>query len=106
MREEFSSSDDAVLIAIALDPTTWLPQVVLGVPLEQDDLWETWPVDGIAPVTMSPEEAYQIGAYLIQAATTVSSYYTELIDRSVEDRKEIIELEASFLGSEYFPGLD
>lgn len=103
---EPSSPDDAVVIAIAMDPETWLPQVVLGVPLEQDEYWESWPIDGVAPVTMTPDEAYQVGAYLIQAASTVASYYTELLDRSMEERKEIIELEARFLGVDYLPEPD
>ena len=92
-------AEDIMIIAVAADPETWLPQILIGVPVDEED------GDGfeerIASLTLSPEEAYQIGAYLIQAASTVSSFYTELVDKTVEERKEIISLESQFLESPY-----
>lgn len=86
---------DIMIIAVAADPEVWLPQIVIGIPIENEE----GEIDNVAPVSLSPEEAYQIGAYLIQAAGTVSSLYTELLDKTVEERKEIISLEAQFLDS-------
>ena len=91
-------SDDIMVIAVTADTETWLPQILLGVPIDSEVPFQ---VENIAPVTLTPEEAYQIGAYLIQAASTVSSFYAELLDKTVEERKEIISLESHFLGSSY-----
>lgn len=88
--------DDIMVIAIAADTETWLPHLVLGVPVDEDEA-----IEGMVPVTLTPEEAYQVGAYLIQAASTVSSFYNELLDKSLEERKEIISLESHFLDSSY-----
>jgi hypothetical protein len=89
--------DDIMVIAVAADTETWLPHLVLGIPVDEEEEL----VGGIVPITMTPEEAYQVGAYLIQAAATVSSFYNELIDKSIEERKEIISLESHFLDSSY-----
>lgn len=102
----FDPVDDVMIIAVAADPETWLPQVVVGVPVEQADGDDpdspiTFSTESYIPVTLSPEEALQIGAYLIQAATVVSSYYVELIDKSIEERREIIELESQLLNSSF-----
>jgi hypothetical protein len=86
---------DILIIAVAADPEEWLPQIVIGIPVENED----GEVDSVAPVSLTPEEAYQIGAYLIQAAGTVSSIYSELVEKTVEERKEILSLEAQFLDS-------
>jgi hypothetical protein len=86
-----------MVIAVAADTETWLPHLVLGIPVDEEEEL----VGGIVPITMTPEEAYQVGAYLIQAAATVSSFYNELIDKSIEERKEIISLESHFLDSSY-----
>lgn len=99
------SVNDIMVIAVAADPETWLPQVVVGIPFdtEGDDDGDS-PVSfssGYAPLSLSPEEAYQIGAYLIQAASVVASFYTELIDKTVDERREIIELESQFLNSSF-----
>lgn len=97
--------DDVMIIAVAADPKSWLPQVVVGVPVATDDADDDSPIAfveaGYIPVTMSPEEALQVGAYLIQAASVVSSFYAELVDKTVEERKEIIELESQFLNSSF-----
>lgn len=99
---EFEYDDDMVadvmVIAVTADTETWLPQILVGIPADEDMAFQ---VEGITPVTLSPEEAYQIGAYLIQAASTVSSFYSELIDKTVEERKEIISLESQFLNSSF-----
>lgn len=97
------ANEDPLIITIVADPDTWLPQIVLGVPVEMNDFWEEWPLSGVAPAMLTPEQAYQIGALLIQAATAVSSYYTELIDKPVEERREIIQLESQFLDSTFLP---
>lgn len=89
--------EDIMVIAVAADTETWLPHLVLGIPVDEEE--EV--IGGIVPITMTPEEAYQVGAYLIQAASTVSSFYNELIDKSIEERKEIISLESHFLDSSY-----
>lgn len=98
--DEFSMDDDPLedlmIIAVTADSETWLPQIMVGLPVDADDI-----VEGIAPMTLTPEEAYQVGAYLIQAASTVSSFYAELIDKSVEERKEIMDLESQLLGSSF-----
>ena len=88
--------DDIMIIAVAADTETWLPHLVLGVPVDENES-----IEGIIPVTLTPTEAYQVGAYLIQAASTVSSFYDELIDKSIEERKEIISLESHYLDSSY-----
>ena len=90
--------DDIMVIAVTADTETWLPQILVGIPVNTDVPFQ---VEGIVPVTLTPEEAYQIGAYLIQAAATVSSFYTELIDKTVEERKEIIALESQFLDAPF-----
>lgn len=96
--EDFDELDDVMVIAVTADPETWLPQILVGVPI---DPVMPFQADTIAPITLTPEEAYQIGAYLIQAASTVSSFYSELVDKSIEERKEIISLESHFLGSPF-----
>jgi len=88
--------DDIMIIAVAADTETWLPHLVLGVPVDDDEV-----IEGMIPVSLTPTEAYQVGAYLIQAASTVSSFYDELINKSIEERKEIISLESHFLDSSY-----
>lgn len=90
--------DDVMVIAVTADPDTWLPQILVGVPIDPAVPFQS---ESIVPITLTPEEAYQIGAYLIQAASTVSSFYSELIDKTVEERKEIIALESHFLGSPF-----
>lgn len=92
---EGDSLEDLLIIAVAADPDEWLPQIVLGIPYENED----GDVDNVVPLSLTPEEAYQIGAYLIQAAGTVSSLYSELLEKTVEERKEIISLEAQFADS-------
>lgn len=92
---EHESLEDLLIIAVAADPDDWLPQVVLGIPYENED----GDVDNIVPLSLTPEEAYHIGAYLIQAAGTVSALYTELLDKTIGERKEIISLEAQFADS-------
>jgi len=99
--EDFSMDDDdlmedLMIIAVTADAETWLPQIMVGLPVDTDNI-----VEGIAPLSLTPEEAYQVGAYLIQAASTVASFYTELIDKSVEERKEIMDLESQLLGSSF-----
>lgn len=96
--EDLGELDDVMVIAVTADPETWLPQILVGIPVDPVMPFQS---ESIAPVTLTPEEAYQIGAYLIQAASTVSSFYSELIDKSVEERKEIISLESHFLGSPF-----
>jgi hypothetical protein len=96
--DDFNGVDDVMIIAVAADPETYLPRIVLGIPIDEDDEFQ---IEGIAPLTLSPEEAYQVGAYLIQAASTVSSFYTELIDKTLEERKEILDLESQFLNSSF-----
>lgn len=99
--EDFDNLNDALqdidimIIAVAADPDEWLPQIVIGIPIEEED----GEIENIVPLSLTPEEAYQIGAYLIQAAGTVSSLYTELLDKTVEERKEIISLEVQFSDS-------
>jgi hypothetical protein len=93
-----SDSEDIMVVAVTADPDTWLPRVLLGIPVDDDYDSE---IDGIIPVSLTPEEAYQVGAYLIQAASTVSSFYTELIDKTIDERKEIISLESQFMDSPY-----
>ena len=92
----FGSGDDLLLIAITADSETWLPHIMVGVTVDEDEI-----VEGMVPVTLTPEEAYQVGAYLIQAASTVSSFYVELVEKTVEERKEIIALESQFMDSPY-----
>lgn len=96
--DDFNGVDDVMIIAVAADPETYLPRIVLGIPIDEDDEFQ---IEGIAPLTLSPEEAYQVGAYLIQAASTVSSFYTELIDKTLDERKEILDLESQFLNSSF-----
>jgi hypothetical protein len=93
-----SELDDIMVIAVTADTETWLPQILLGIPIDPEIPFQ---VEGIAPVNLTPEEAYQVGAYLIQAAATVSSFYAELVEKTVEERKEIISLESHFLGSPF-----
>jgi len=90
--------DDVMIIAVAADPESYLPRIVVGIPYDEEDEFQ---IEGIAPVILTPEEAYQVGAYLIQAASTVSSFYSELIDKTVEERKEILDLESQFLNSSF-----
>lgn len=90
--------DDIMVIAVTADTDTWLPQILVGIPTDPSLPFQS---ESIVPITLTPEEAYQIGAYLIQAASTVSSFYSELIDKTVEERKEIIALESHFLGSPF-----
>lgn len=92
---ENDSLEDILIIAVAADPEEWLPQIVVGVPYEDED----GAIENVIPLTLTPEEAYQIGAYLIQAASTVSNLYAELLDKTVEERKEIISLEVQFSDS-------
>lgn len=91
------SITESMVIAVAADPDTWLPQIVLGLPVDPEVTWPEGPLEGCSPLTLTPEEAYQIGAYLIQAATTVSSFYIELIGKTVEERQEIMTLETQLL---------
>lgn len=92
----FGSEDDILLIAITADSETWLPHIMVGVPVDEDEV-----IEGMVPVALTPEEAYQVGAYLIQAAATVSSFYVELVEKTIEERKEIIALESQFMDSPY-----
>ena len=95
---DYDGVDDVMIIAVTADPETYLPRIVIGVPIDEDDEFQ---IKGIAPLSLSPEEAYQVGAYLIQAAATVSSFHSELIDKTVEERKEILDLESQFLNSSF-----
>lgn len=88
--------DDIMVIAVAANPETWLPQILLGIPVDEEEI-----IEGIVPVTLSPQEAYQVGAYLIQSAATVSAFYDKLLDKSIEEREEIMCLESSFLDSPF-----
>lgn len=92
----FTEFDDIMLIAVGADSETWLPAIFIAIPVETDEI-----VDGHLPMTLTSDQAYQIGAYLIQAASTVSSYHTELIEKTIEERREILCLESMFLGYEY-----
>jgi hypothetical protein len=88
--------DDIMIIAVAANPETWLPQILLGIPADEEEI-----VQGIIPVVLTPQEAYQIGAYLIQSAATVSTFHDELLSKSIEEREEIMCLESSFLDSPF-----
>lgn len=88
--------DDIMIIAVAANPETWLPQILLGIPADEEEI-----IEGIIPVTLTPQEAYQIGAYLIQSAATVSNFHDELLSKSLEEREEIMSLESSFLDSPF-----
>ena len=90
--EEFES--DVLIIAVAADTETWLPHILLGIPVDEDEV-----TTGLVPLSLTPDEAYRIGSYLIQAASTMASFYNELVDKSIEERKEIISLESQFLES-------
>lgn len=106
--EEPESIAESMVIAIAADPDTWLPQIVLGLPVDPEVTWPDGPLEGCTPLTLTPEEAYQIGAYLIQAATTVSSFFIELVGKTIEERQEIMTLETQLLmdsGSDAAPTL-
>ena len=88
--------DDIMIIAVAANPETWLPQILLGIPADEEEI-----IEGIIPVTLTPQEAYQIGAYLIQSAATVSTFHDELLPKSVEEREEIMCLESNYLDSPF-----
>lgn len=88
--------DDIMIIAVAANPETWLPQILLGIPAGDEEI-----IEGIVPVTLTPQEAYQIGAYLIQSAATVSTFHDELLSKSIEEREEIMALESNYLDSPF-----
>lgn len=86
---------DTLLVAVTVDEEEWLPQIVLGIPWDAD-------VEGMAtptliPLTMTPEEAFHVGQYLIMAAEAVGEYHAELSGKTIAERKEIMSLESQFV---------
>lgn len=110
--DKAKDSEVAVIVATAMCRETWLPKIILGIPMDEDDEDDE---DGISsdkvgiledPVEddldkcavafISPEDALKIGTTLIVQAQYAQDMHNELLGRSLEERKEIVELEAQF----------
>lgn len=77
---------DDIIVGIQTDPTTYLPVLVLGVPSD----------DGMVLATLDPRVAAVLGASLIRTAGHVSQLRLDLSKRSMETRKEIMDLYDQF----------
>jgi hypothetical protein len=99
---EGDDDDASVIIATAVCHDTWLPKILLAVPIQEyePDSETGLPQDteGCAVAFVSPEEAYQIGASIIAQAGHAASLHRVLVKKPIEERKEIIALEAQYSG--------
>jgi hypothetical protein len=91
--EEGDDDERMFVIAVTVNETEWLPQLVLGVPVDGPMAAEGTPPN-IAAVILSHEEGLEVGLSLLKSAQTVAQLYTELLDKPVEARKEILSLES------------
>ena len=104
-----AAPDSAIFVSVAADEDTWLPQVLLGFPLQPDSVedLDIFPESlETAMVTLTPETAYQVGAALIQAAGSCTSFFAELIEKDIEERKEIFLMEHAFVDEAPDPRLN
>lgn len=92
--EDDEEGTDIVVLASAVSNETWLPKVILAIPVEDPD--EEPLLEGCVSVALSPEEALQIGTSLVTLASETMTLNFELQDKSIEERKEIVQLEAQF----------
>lgn len=83
------TDDETLVIAIKSDPATHLPEMMLGFPHEGEFIY----------TTMSGEGAFSLGEYLSQQAILVMHLRAEMEGKTLEQRKEIIELYAQYLQS-------
>ena len=91
---EEQDDTEGIFVAVAADEGVWLPEVRLGFPLTEDDE-SVEPI--LAMMRMTPETAYKVGAALLQSATVSAALYAELINKTVEERREVFALEQGLM---------
>lgn len=99
--DEMGEMDDPltrVFFYVAADPEDWLPQIYVSFGITEEDM-----ARGVVHLPLTPSECLDVGASLVQISTTAASLYNELLERTVEERKEILLMEAQLMlsGSEF-----
>lgn len=89
--------ENGILLYVAADPETWLPQVFLTITVTEADAER-----GRIDVPLQPHETMQIGAYFLQIASAAGTMYNELLERPIEEREEIIRMENQLMLSDIY----
>lgn len=82
--------DDDLMVVISADPDTWMPLLVLGI--SSDDA-----AGGYVHTTLSPEDGYLLAHALAKMSSATGILALELQEKTLEQRREILELESSLV---------
>lgn len=97
----FTDEESWAAIGVKPDPDTWLPVLTLFVALQEDqiDYGECDDCGGgfkVASLNLTPSAAITAGLELIKSAQMVTQLQESLVDKTLEERQEIINLYAQF----------
>lgn len=103
--EHFTDSESWAAIGVKPDPDTWLPVLTLFVSLQDDQVLHEKCDDcgddhpAVAALVLTPSAAITAGLELIKSAQMVTNLHESLMDKTLEERQEIISLYAQFNSS-------